>query len=147
VTFVQVSPSKWIGNLPEQAGSTQLYWAVYTVDYAGNAALVVASTDDVLQYGADQAATEAGLGFMMMSVLLFGVVFAASYRIQQGVQAVRKAKKVTTGVKKVAPSGKTIGEPGKKTPLSKDIPTKACPVCKAKIGANLDECPYCHKKF
>ena len=37
--------------------------------------------------------------------------------------------------------------PGAKTPISKDIPTKICPMCNATIGADLAECPYCQYKF
>jgi hypothetical protein len=146
VSFMQVSSTEWVGTLPKQEGGTTLYWAVYTEDYAGNVGFEIAGDEHALKFAADQEAIQASFGFVLIGVLFFGMVFAASYRVQQGVQSVKKAKKVSTGVQKAAP-GKTLAGTGKKTPISKDIPTKPCPVCKAKIGADLDECPYCHKKF
>ncbi len=134
---------------PPQPAGSELYWTVYVLDYAGNdnsASMAPNPATLLYQALAPAAAAEEPVGFMMFGVMLFGLVFAISYRVQQGVQAVKKAKKVSAAVK-AAPESKTIGGTGKKTPLSKDIPTKACPVCKAKVGADLDECPYCHKKF
>jgi hypothetical protein len=143
---------EWMAVLPPQAPSAQLYWAVYVQDYAGNdnAAGLTTSTDptDKFVYAADPtAALEEPIGYALIGVMAFGLIFAISYRIQQGVQSVKKAKKVSAAVKKAAP-GKTIGGTSTtKTPISKDIPTKSCPICKARIGVDLAECPYCHKKF
>jgi hypothetical protein len=147
-SLISSATGEWMAVLPPQAPSSQLYWAFYAQDYAGNDNAVGLATSTLkLVYAADPtAALEMPVGYALIGVMAFGLIFAISYRVQQGVQSVKKAKKVSAAVKKAAP-GKTIGGTSSKSPVSKDIPTKACPICKAKIGADLDECPYCHKKF
>ncbi len=151
-SLISAATGEWMAVLPAQASGANLRWAVYVIDYAGNnnsASLTTSSITAarILVYAADPtAAIEAPVGYVLLGVMAFGLIFAISYRVQQGVQSVKKAKKVSAAVKKAAP-GKTIGGTGTKSPISKDIPTKSCPICKAKIGADLDECPYCHKKF
>jgi hypothetical protein len=147
-SLIDVTTFEWMVMFPPQAAGSEIYWAVYVLDYAGNdnaANMTTSVATLVYQALPPTAALEEPVGFALAGLMLFGLIFAISYRVQQGVQAVKKAKKVSAA--KAAPESKTIGGTGKKTPLSKDIPTKACPVCKAKVGADLDECPYCHKKF
>ena len=97
--------------------------------------------------GAGQAQVQAAFGYIFFGLMLFGIVFSVAYRITKGVQRIMVAKKVPAPVKKTIGKKKTIGGTGKKTPISKDIPMMNCPVCKAKIGFDSEECPYCHKKF
>jgi hypothetical protein len=148
-SLISASSGEWMAVLPPQAAGTELYWAIFAADYAGNdnaGNLTVGGSMIVYQTSIEDT-LEAPVGYALIGVLAFGLVFAISYRIQQGVQSVKKAKKVSAAVKKAAP-GKTIGgTSSSKQPISKDITTKECPICKAKIGADLSECPYCHKKF
>jgi hypothetical protein len=141
--------NEWMAVLPYQPAGAVLYWAFFVEDYAGN------DNADNLKMGVHsltfspvsaEEAMQEPIGYVLIGVLAFGLVFAVSYRVQLSVQSVKRAKKVSAAVKKAAP-GKTIGGTSGKSPISKDIPTRTCPVCRAKIGANLDECPYCHKKF
>ncbi|MEX2754934.1 MAG: hypothetical protein Q6365_006040, partial [Candidatus Sigynarchaeota archaeon] len=149
LSLISSANGEWMCVLPPQEAGSEFYWAIYAQDYAMNdnsGNLLVGSYK--LRYAPAPLteALETPVGYLLIGVLGFGIVFAISYRVQQGVQSVKKAKKVSAAVKK-AP-GKTIGgTTGSKTPISKDIPTKICPICKAKIGADLGECPYCHKKF
>jgi hypothetical protein len=142
--------NEWMVVLPaDLPPSTVLYWAIYVEDYAGNNnsnALTVGVNKITFSAASTEDAMKEPVGYILLGVLAFGLVFAISYRTSLSVQSVKKAKKVSAAVKKAAP-GKTIGGTSGKSPISKDIPTKSCPICKAKIGADLDECPYCHKKF
>jgi hypothetical protein len=148
-SLISATTGDWMVVLPPQVGGSILHWAVYVQDYAGNdnAASLTTSTLTLVYATNPTENIEEPVGYALIGVMAFGLVFAISYRVQQGIQSVKKAKKVSTGVKKAAP-GKTIGGTStSKMPISKDIPTKSCPICKAKIGADLSECPYCHKKF
>jgi hypothetical protein len=145
ITFIRVSGNDWLGVLPAQNGSTKLYWAIYVRDYFGNSNEAALLKSTPLNFGADSRDLEIYVGFAFIGLLAFGILFSISYRIQQGVKSITKAKKVTAAVKK-APAPKSLS-PGKKMPISSDIQTKVCPICKAKIGADATECPYCHKKF
>jgi hypothetical protein len=143
VTFTLVAGDEWMGMIPQQASGAKLYWAFYAVSYAGNEALQTGESP--LTYSTAPT-TDLIAGYAFLGMLAFGIIFAISYRVQQGVQTVKKAKKVSAPGKKAIAEKAAPGS-GKKTPISKDIPTKICPICKARIGADLNECPYCHKKF
>jgi len=149
-SLISADTGEWMAVLQPQAAGSTLHWAFYALDYSGNdnaAGLTAGSLDLVYAAAPPTAAIEEPIGYALLGVMAFGLVFAISYRVQQGVQSVKKAKKVSAAVKKAAP-GKTIGGTSStKSPISKDIPTKSCPICKAKIGADLSECPYCHRKF
>jgi hypothetical protein len=145
VTLALVSGDVWMGMIPAQTPGAKLYWAIYVANYAGNET-VVTDVSKPLTYSEGKAQDQLTGGYVFLGLLAFGIIFAISYRVQQGVQTVKKAKKVTTAGKKAVAEKAAPGS-GKKTPISKDIPTKICPICKARIGADLDECPYCHKKF
>ncbi|HME54222.1 MAG TPA: hypothetical protein VKM55_18505, partial [Candidatus Lokiarchaeia archaeon] len=138
------SGNEWMGWIPQQASGAKLYWAIYVVNYANGTAIYDGQSP--LTYSQSTAQIELTGGYVFLGLLFFGIVFAVSYRVQQGVQTVKKAKKVSAPGKK-AVAEKAAPGTGKKTPISKDIPTKECPICKAKIGVDVDECPYCHKKF
>ncbi|MHA1848899.1 MAG: hypothetical protein ACTSXU_14750 [Promethearchaeota archaeon] len=145
IDFVQVDDDTWIGTLPAQAGSTKLEIAFYIEDYAGNNnSASLDKADEPMVFAMDTSPIEVSLGYVFLGLIFFGIIFSISYRIQVS-RVIKKAKKVPVSKKKVA--GKGVPGEGKKKPISKDIPTKICPICKAKIGADLDECPYCHKKF
>jgi hypothetical protein len=144
VELTLVSGDEWMGMIPQQEPGVKLYWAIYVLNYAGNSTMTVGT--DPLNYSAGTAQTELVGGYVFLGLMAFGMLFAISYRVQQGVQTVKKAKKVAAPGKK-AVAEKAAPGAGKKTPISKDIPTKICPICKARIGADLGECPYCHKKF
>jgi hypothetical protein len=147
-SLVSLVDNEWMVVIPVQDPSTMLYWAFFVEDYAGNnnANNLTRGTNPLVfsPVSAEETMQEP-IGYVLIGVLAFGLVFAVSYRVHVSVQSVKKAKKISAAVKKAAP-GKTIGGTSK-TPISKDIPTKVCPICKAKIGADLGECPYCHKKF
>jgi hypothetical protein len=146
VVFSKISEDSWMAVFPGQKSGEKLIWAVYVEDYSGNGQLYDGG-DKAIQVEVDSTeGVQLVGGYIFIGLLAFGIIFSISYRVQQGVVSVKKTKKVSAGVKKAAPK-KTIGEPGKKTPISKDIETKVCPICKAKIGADSTECPYCHKKF
>jgi hypothetical protein len=143
VTLTLVAGAVWKGMIPQQASGAKLYWAIYVVNYAGIETLQVGNS--TLTYSMAPT-TELIGGYVFLGLIFFGIIFAVSYRVQQGVQTVKKAKKVAAPGKK-AVAEKAVPGAGKKTPISKDIPTKICPICKARIGADSTECPYCHKKF
>jgi hypothetical protein len=151
IIFSKIAADEWMAVVNIGQYGAQLHWAVYVQDYAGlnnSNSLVGGGANNLLKFGTPVITQEAEIigGYVFMGVLAFGIIFSIAYQIQQGVVSVQKAKKVSTAVKKKTPS-KSLSEPGKKQPVSKDIPTKICPICKAKIGADLGECPYCHKKF
>ena len=130
--------------LPAQPSGAKLYVGFYVEDYAGNNASFV--SPKTIDFDTDLALEmEAYVGYAFIGLLAMGIVFSISYRIHTGVKSIKKAKKVATAVKK-APVKKTAS-PGKKLPISSDIETKTCPICKAKVGAEAAECPYCHKRF
>jgi hypothetical protein len=150
VTFARISEDKWMGVLPGQEDGETLVWAVYIEDYAGNnnGESLNIGNGKPIQVSFDQTTeTQVVGGYIFLGIIGFGMILSIAYRVQQGVTSVKKAKKISAAVKK-APGKKTIGtEPSKKMPISKDIETIMCPICKAKIGADSTECPYCHKKF
>jgi len=147
VTFSRTCGDNWMGVMPKQASGAKLYWAVYALDYADNSnSAGLAAGAGPLTYMPSPKNTETIGGSIFLGLVGFGIIFAISYRVQQGVASVKKAKKVAAPAKK-AFAEKAMPGSGKKSPISQDIPTKICPICKAKIGANLSECPYCHKKF
>ena len=147
-SLISASTGEWMAVLGPQPPSSRYYWAFYVQDYAGNdnAGNLATNSTSQLVYRADIHAAEVPVGYALIGVLAFGVIFAISYRVQQGVQTIKRAKKESIGAKKSIPS-KTLGSTSSKQPISKDIATKSCPICKARIGLDLDECPYCHKKF
>jgi hypothetical protein len=147
VTFSRTSGENWMGVMPKQASGAKLYWAVYVVDYADNSnSAGLAAGAGPLNYMASPEDNQVIGGSVFLGLVGFGIIFAISYRVQQGVQSVKKAKKVAAPGKKAFAEKAAPGS-GKKSPISQDIPTKICPICKARIGADLGECPYCHKKF
>jgi hypothetical protein len=129
ISLSRTNGDEWIGVIPAQAGGVVLRWAVYVEDYAGNSNygdLAVGAAP--LTYGPDtQSQIEVGGGYALIGLIFFGIIFGIAYRVNSGVQSVKRAKKVSTPVKKT-PGSKTIGGPGKKMPISKDIVTKVCPV-------------------
>jgi hypothetical protein len=148
LAFSRIEGDLFVATLPGQAPSTQLHWAVYVEDYAGNNNNVTLDRGDgeQLLFAPDIIETiKPYMGFAFLGLIGFGIIFSISFRINQSVKSVKKAKKVSAAVKKAVPSKTAPGS--KKTPISKDIPTKFCPICKAKIAADSVECPYCHKKF
>ncbi|MHA1683827.1 MAG: beta strand repeat-containing protein [Promethearchaeota archaeon] len=149
ISFSRVEGDKFLGTLPAQQPGTTLYWAVFVEDYAGNSNAADLETGDGQQIVIAQDFIETikpYMGFAFLGLIGFGIVFSISFRINQGVKSMKKAKKVSAAVKKAGVSKAAPGS-GKKTPVSKDIPTRLCPICKAKIAADSTECPYCHKKF
>jgi hypothetical protein len=116
VTFSRTSGENWMGVMPKQASGAKLYWAVYVVDYADNSnSAGLAPGAGTLNYMVSPEGGKAVGGSIFLGLVGFGVIFAISYRVQQGVQSVKKAKKVS------APGKKMFAEkaaPGSRKPRS-----------------------------
>jgi len=150
--FVLISaPTReWMAELPPQALGGKFYWAFYVQDYAGNdnaGNLIPSNMTLVYAPIVEETMVELPVGYAFIGVVAFGLVFAISYRIQQSRRSFKLAKKVTLVVKKTTPGKKAGDSSSSKKPISKDIPTKTCPVCNAKISIDLRKCPYCHREY